>query len=103
MCCFTDDIAAAVVISPEHLDQFPLIKVDNKEHLTVPFQRLNRTVAMDTSAGLFDECSIRLLQLLQDAVTIRVASWKGNENIGILFSGGLDSVIIAALVDRCDV
>ncbi len=91
-----------MAISPEHLDQFPLIKVDNKEHLTVPFQRLNCSVAMDTSAGnsLYEGCSITLLRLLQDAVAIRVASRNGNENIGILFSGGLDSVIIAALVDR---
>ena len=62
---------------------------------------LNKSItSTEKDHSLYLESCQRLLELLQEAVLKRVATWKGSENIGILFSGGVDSVVIAALADR---
>ena len=81
-------------------DAFPMVTMEKSPQLIVPFQKLNCSFEHVTSSTFLEDNCVQLLELLQEAVRIRIDTWKGSENIGILFSGGLDSVILAALVDR---
>lgn len=79
--------------------------LDKKLFLKMPFHQLNKSIPTHPTPGvedaLIEECSVKMLQLLEESVKRRVYdSWKGSENIGILYSGGLDSVVLAAIADR---
>ena len=71
--------------------------ISQSKRLKVPFISLNKSLPSPIQPVL--DCSKQLLELLENAVRKRVIS-SSKANIGILFSGGIDSSVLAALADK---
>lgn len=79
--------------------------------LPLPFRKMNSTIPTEadlkSDANNLAERADELLQLMTEAVRVRVTGVPdyhcnaGDSRLGILFSGGIDSMVMAALADRC--
>ena len=71
--------------------------ISQSKRLKVPFVSLNKSLPSPIRPVV--DCSKQLLELLENAVRKRVIN-SSKANIGILFSGGIDSSVLAALADK---
>lgn len=86
-------------------DEPIMCNIDKQLYLKVPFQQLNKSLPLNSIPFERDDHHYtKILRLLEESVMRRITeTWKGPENIGILYSGGLDSVVLAAITDRLGV
>jgi asparagine synthetase B (glutamine-hydrolysing) len=95
---------------PNGLDDLSSLKSSlnigmSSHQLSIPFSSFNMSLPSPTDPEVnWNQLAIEFASILEDAVKKRLicsTARPSGANVAVLFSGGLDSAVLAALVDRC--